>query len=252
VVDIRFKPFSRQPEWNKSALEQYFPPLTYYSLPNFGNVNYKNGGPIHLSAPGTGLVELKPILARNPVILLCACHQLETCHRKVVAEELAKRLEVEVEHLHLETPVTSGWKALSLQQPWAELMVRGIKLIENRDWRRSFRGPVLVHASKTFDEEAFHRCSDGSIVPIVTGLPYAADEMLPIRSEDLHFGGIIGMFTIVDCVTQSNDPWFFGKYGYIVKDPRPLPFVPLRGQLGFFDVAEEMVKQLGLAEAVAK
>ena len=251
VVDIRFKPLSSQPEWNRSSSERYFPPLTYYSLPNFGNVNYKSGGPIRLAAPGTGLTELKPILARNPVILLCCCYEVESCHRRVVADELAKRLDVEIEHLHLESPITSGWKALSLQQPWATLMVRGYKLIENRDWRRSFRGPVLVHASKTFDEEAFTILSSGQIIPRITGLPLARGKTLPFCKEDLHFGGIIGMFTITDCVSQSDDPWFFGKYGYVVKNPRELPFVPMRGQLGFFSVPEEVVKQLDLV-GVAK
>ena len=36
--------------------------------------------------------------------------------------------------------------ALSIRQPWAELIVRGHKDVENRTWRHSYRGPVLIHA----------------------------------------------------------------------------------------------------------
>ena len=54
--------------------------------------------------------------------------------------------------------------------------------------------------------------------------------------ETIERGGIIGSVEIVDCVTESESPWFFGRYGYVLRDPRPLPFAPWRGQLGFFDV----------------
>ena len=39
-------------------------------------------------------------------------------------------------------------KALSVRQPWADLISRGIKLIELRTWRTSYRGPLLICASK--------------------------------------------------------------------------------------------------------
>lgn len=39
-------------------------------------------------------------------------------------------------------------KAISIRQPWASLIVLGIKDIENRSWPTSQRGIVLVHASK--------------------------------------------------------------------------------------------------------
>lgn len=39
-------------------------------------------------------------------------------------------------------------KALSIRQPWATLILRGGKDIENRVWRTKQRGTVLIHASK--------------------------------------------------------------------------------------------------------
>ena len=38
-------------------------------------------------------------------------------------------------------------RMLSVRQPWAHLIVTGIKRIENRTWSTRWRGPVLVHAA---------------------------------------------------------------------------------------------------------
>ena len=37
-------------------------------------------------------------------------------------------------------------KAITIWQPWAELIARGVKLVENRTWRTHYRGPVAIHA----------------------------------------------------------------------------------------------------------
>src|SRR5713101_3076440 len=47
--------------------------------------------------------------------------------------------------------------ALSLKQPWAALLVHGLKTIEVRKWPTTRRGRVLIHASRVSDarEEAW-------------------------------------------------------------------------------------------------
>lgn len=37
-------------------------------------------------------------------------------------------------------------KALTVRQPWASLIARGVKRVENRVWRLAWAGPVLIHA----------------------------------------------------------------------------------------------------------
>lgn len=37
-------------------------------------------------------------------------------------------------------------RVLSVRQPWATLIVHGIKTIESRSWRTSWRGTLLIHA----------------------------------------------------------------------------------------------------------
>ncbi|MFH1445161.1 MAG: ASCH domain-containing protein, partial [Nanoarchaeota archaeon] len=48
-------------------------------------------------------------------------------------------------------------KALSLKQPFAELILQGKKKIELRKWNTKFRGEFLIHASKNPDKEAMQR-----------------------------------------------------------------------------------------------
>ena len=38
-------------------------------------------------------------------------------------------------------------KTLSIRQPFASLICRGIKTIENRTWNTAYRGKLLIHAS---------------------------------------------------------------------------------------------------------
>lgn len=122
-------------------------------------------------------------------------------------------------------------KALSIMQPWAWLIVNGFKDIENRDWRCRFRGPVLIHAGKKVDRDAMKDLSAG--YHPVTGQPldietYAA---LPHTFET---GGIVGEATITGCVAQSDSAWFVGRWGILMREARPLPFIQCKGALGFF------------------
>jgi hypothetical protein len=54
--------------------------------------------------------------------------------------------------------------------------------------------------------------------------------------DDLAFGGVIGSALVVDIVTRHRGPWFHGPAALVLADPRPEPFVPVRGQLGLFRV----------------
>lgn len=54
--------------------------------------------------------------------------------------------------------------------------------------------------------------------------------------DDLEHGGIIGSVDVVDCVATSESRWFGGLFGFVLRDPQPLPFQPCKGRLGFFDL----------------
>ncbi|WP_156090733.1 ASCH domain-containing protein, partial [Planktothrix paucivesiculata] len=39
-------------------------------------------------------------------------------------------------------------QALTIQEPWASLLVTGKKRYETRDWQRNYRGLLAIHAGK--------------------------------------------------------------------------------------------------------
>jgi hypothetical protein len=122
--------------------------------------------------------------------------------------------------------------AISVRQPWAWMIIHGRKDVENRAWPTNVRGRVLIHAAKTMTkgewDAAWH-------FGYGTDAPLKAAEAGLTRAN-IERGGIIGSIEIFDCTTQCRSHWFMGPYGYLLRNPQPLPFAPWRGQLGFFDV----------------
>lgn len=123
-------------------------------------------------------------------------------------------------------------RALSIRQPWAWLIVNGYKDIENRDWKTSYRGKVLVHAGKKIDKLAY--CHLKKIFPNI---------VMP-DIKDFEVGGIVGEVTITGCYDplkadnnqQSISIWYTGHYGFELADAKPLKFMPCKGKLSFFEV----------------
>jgi hypothetical protein len=133
------------------------------------------------------------------------------------------------------TIMESEWdpvKALSIKQPWAWLEVNGYKPIENRNTLKNFRGTFLIHAGMKFDKNVFHFLYVQDIFEEVQ----TAHQNMPEQLNDAryNYGGIIGYAEIYDCVTESDSPWFIGKYGLMIRNPKPLPFTTCKGKLSFF------------------
>lgn len=130
-------------------------------------------------------------------------------------------------------------KALSIRQPWAWLIVNGHKDIENRTWRTSFRGRVLIHASKGMTRDEYDDVAY-----------FLEDQNLGITlpSRDiLERGGIVGVATITDCVHFENgdSPWHMPDcWGFRIADAKPLAFAECKGALGFFDVPQDVAQLL--------
>lgn len=119
---------------------------------------------------------------------------------------------------------------LSIRQPWAWLICNGGKDIENRSWPTRFRGKFLVHAGKGMTREEYE---DAKWIAHNNGV------RVPTYKQ-LERGGIVGMAEIVDCVNRSESPWFFGQYGFVLRNAKPLPFHECKGALGFFRLANMM------------
>lgn len=125
-------------------------------------------------------------------------------------------------------------KALSIRQPWAWLIVNGYKDIENRTWPTNFRGRVLIHAGITYPKRDY---TDDAVA-------HSRFYSVPYPQREHMIGGIVGVATIVDCVSTSDSQWFNGPYGFVLADAKPLPFVACKGALSFFDVPSDVAAQL--------
>lgn len=136
-------------------------------------------------------------------------------------------------------------KAISIRQPWAWLIVHGGKDVENRDWATKYRGRVLVHAARGMTRSEWEDAIDTA--------RHAGVPVDVLRNgcnfDQLQRGGVIGAVDIVDCVQQSDSPWFFGTHGFVLRNPAPVPFTPWKGQLGFFDVPLSAIEAVSKAEA---
>lgn len=136
--------------------------------------------------------------------------------------------------------------ALSIRQPWASLILKAGKDIENRDWPTKVRGRILVHAAKGMTRYEHEEAIDFAIQAIRArpreGAKPTTLRALGFTFDDLQRGGIVGSVEVVDCVAISDSPWFMGRYGFVLRDPQPLPFTPFKGRLGFFDVPESVLR----------
>ncbi len=116
-------------------------------------------------------------------------------------------------------------KALSLKQPWAELILQGRKKIELRKWNTHFRGEFLIHASKNPDKEG----------------------MKQFGFNDLPCGFIVGKAELSDVKKYQSDDEFnkdknlhlasqeWGTFGFILKNPERINIVPAKGRLNFWE-----------------
>lgn len=129
-------------------------------------------------------------------------------------------------------------KALSVKQPWAWALFHG-KPVENRGWSTSYRGPLLIHASKTFDYAGMEWII---LEHKKLGLSLAT---MPQRVEYYPLGGFIGVVDVIGCVSDHESPWFFGPWGHVYANPRTIECVPYRGMPGLFEVPDTILLRAG-------
>lgn len=115
-------------------------------------------------------------------------------------------------------------KAISIKQPWASLIIEGIKDIENRNWFTYYRGLLHIHAGQSFDLQGANLISE----------LYPKHRKL-IEKSKAYRGGILGYVNMVDCVKSHSSPWFYGKYGFVFELPEKMEFVRIKGKLSIFD-----------------
>src|ERR1700735_2520502 len=88
-------------------------------------------------------------------------------------------------------------RAISLHQPWATLVARGIKRYETRHWRTHFRGPLAIHAARRWGREQRDLARSFGIVEF---------HLVPL-------GAVIAVCNLTDCVPSNEVPEGERVYG---------------------------------------
>lgn len=104
-------------------------------------------------------------------------------------------------------------KTITVKQPWASLVVHGIKDIENRTWacpEKYIGKRVLIHASKSIPKNGWCEMSEHQIKIACKG------GMIGARIEELPYGSIIGSVEIVGCKINHPSIWAEKTENYTV------------------------------------
>lgn len=132
---------------------------------------------------------------------------------------------------------------LSLWQPWAQLLVLGLKKFETRSWGTEYRGPLFIHAS------AFR--------PPRSSVTHLADDLAELERRGYAYktlarGQLVGTVELVDVRrTEYFEPlvekigldemlrgnWAPGRFAWSVVEPRcwTIP-IPCRGRQKLFSL----------------
>lgn len=124
-----------------------------------------------------------------------------------------------------QAPATPVAKALSLKQPYAWALFHG-KNIENRTWRTSHRGLLLIHVSGSVSRRYWVEAQE---VCKAQGL------FLPPR-KNLVYGALIGAVDVADCRWgEEGEGWGFAQHWHWkIENPRLFREpIPMKGKLSF-------------------
>ncbi len=159
-------------------------------------------------------------------------------------------------------------KALTLTQPWATLVAIGAKRVETRSWYTGYRGPLAIHAAKSFPPEAVLQFWEPEFYGVLSRAGYR-------QPRDLPLGAIIAQCHLAKVIPTSREPtgpellhrnqdmfgerpnvrhlqrlelldglseqerafgdYSEGRWAWFLEDVQQLEPVPVRGALGLWD-----------------
>jgi len=124
-------------------------------------------------------------------------------------------------------------RAITIKQPWASLIVEGLKDIENRTWATKYRGPVLIHASAKYACSFPHEALSNEQFDALS-----REKQNELLLRDYPVSAIIGQVDIVDCV--QNHPSVWGErsvWNWVLSNPVKFdaPVLDVKGRLSFWE-----------------
>ena len=129
-------------------------------------------------------------------------------------------------------------KTLSVRQPWASLLVSGLKDIENRTWAPNHKGRILIHASSTKVPKNFAARTIFNVNNEIENEQMFGN--FP-EHEDLEYSAIIGYVTVNGDGDDSTSVWaepvehqWHIEDAYIFDEP----IRGIKGKLNLFETPE--------------
>lgn len=127
-------------------------------------------------------------------------------------------------------------KALSLKQPWANMIVLKQKTIETRTWKTEYRGDLLICSSKSIDSN------------MVNLILNESSSMVSKSVLEKPLGVALCVAELYDCVPMQTKHEveafcriYHGAYSWMLRNVRRIKQFPVKGQLRFFDVDDEKI-----------
>lgn len=112
-------------------------------------------------------------------------------------------------------------KALSIKQPWANMIMNGQKTIETRTWSTIYRGRLAIVSSRQPD--------------------------LP----NMLSGRLLCICELDDCrpMIELDEPaacceFYEGAYAWVLSNIRKVVPVSIRGQMGLYQIDDDLIKLL--------
>lgn len=129
-------------------------------------------------------------------------------------------------------------KAISIRQPWAHLIVCGLKKYETRTWNTNHRGLTLIHASKKIDEDAMRNLQVLAWLKNMESLSAALNS-----SRSQITGAIIGLGVVNDSRPMTEDDQLGALCGiyprahvHVFTSAMGIVPIPCKGQLNYYNV----------------
>jgi len=139
-------------------------------------------------------------------------------------------------------------KALSIRQPYAALIVAGIKNIENRSWMSNHSGPVVIVSTRTAEPQKWWKHEREKVKRLGIPFPEKLSELDGYALGVVDFYSMI--VTTIEGTTETNYPepdtldktwWIPDMVGFIFENPRALATpIPVKGMLGLYTLPAEI------------
>lgn len=125
-------------------------------------------------------------------------------------------------------------KAITIWQPYATLIVLGLKRFETRCWGTSYRGPLVIHAAKKWDEGRAYDCR--RVAELLGEETTFRPESLSHEQMELFYtptgetlGKALGVVDLAACCQMNDGGSHFenevgsfgeGRFGWLCDRPR--------------------------------